>query len=527
MNNKELQFDTKARESMKKGIDLLANAVKITLGPKGRTVIIGRNGSPHVTKDGVTVAKEIQLRNQFENLGCQLLKEAAIKTCDEVGDATSTCIIFTQSLINEGIQLINEGYNPISLKNELETGLQKVIDYIKSNSTKIDGDIEKIRQIATISANNDEIIGNLIADAFNKITEDGVIVVEESTNNDTTVEIINGMRLADRGFLTSHFITNHEKNETVLEKCKILITDQKIHSIRDIIRILEIIVQSQEPLLLIAQDFDGDVLENLKMNVLNGTIKCIPIKCPNFGEYRKQTLQDLAILTGGNYISYDSGVEVTAISYEDLGTAGKVIVRKDNTTIMNGNGDAISIKKHINHIKDLIQKDTEVDNTFYKDRIARIIGGICIIKVGGNTEIEMRERKDRVDDAVCSTKAAIEEGYSIGGGTNYLNAANLVLDKSIYGEFILAETLSTILSQLLCNSGISELESERIIFDLLDNPGNRGYDCKNHSICNMIKSGIIDSTKSQRVALQNAVSIASLFLTTECMIVDEQLINII
>lgn len=524
---KEIKFYNDARSKMKEGIDILANAVKITLGPKGNNVIIG-NTIPHVTKDGVTVAKEINLRDPFQNVGAQLVKEVASKTCTEIGDGTTTSSVLIQAIINCGLATLSE--NPtldnVTLVNQINDCAKNVIEQIQTTSIPITDD--KIRDIATISANNDSELGQLIADAFKQITRDGVIVVEESKNINTSVEIISGMRF-DRGFLAPHFITDQIKNEAVLENPYILITDQKINSTRELINILDPIVSSNKSILLIAEDFDNEVIENLKINKLNGILKVIPIKAPSFGEYRKDLLYDLAILTDGTYVGYDSGLTLNDMQIQMLGRAEKVVVTKDNTTIIGGFGKKEHIDTRVTQLKQQLDniKESQSDQAFLKDflqqRIAKLVSGIAIIYVGGTTELEMKQRKDRVDDAVAATKAAIEEGVVIGGGITYLQISDAITPSN-YGETVIKNALIIPFIQILLNCGLTMEQIDKIhkdLFALHQTDTDYGYNAKTNQIEDLLESGVIDPTKVTKIAFQNAVSIATLFLTTECIIVPE------
>lgn len=524
---KEIKFYNDARSKMKEGIDILANAVKVTLGPKGNNVIIG-NTIPHVTKDGVTVAKEINLRDPFQNVGAQLVKEVASKTCAEIGDGTTTSSVLIQAIINCGLAVLSEnpGLDNVTLVNQMQDCAKNVIDQINSMAIEITND--KLKDIATISANNDIELGELIANAFKQITKDGVIVVEESKNINTTVEIISGMRF-DRGFLAPHFITNQIKNEAVLENPYILITDQKINSTKQLINILEPIVSHNDSILLIAEDFDNEVIENLKINKLNNILKVVPIKAPSFGEYRKDVLYDLAILTGGTYVSYDSGLNITDLNIQMLGRAEKVIVTKDTTTIIGGFGTPEHINTRVTQIKQQLSavKESQSDQTFLKDflqqRIAKLVSGIAIIYVGGTTELEMKQRKDRVDDAVAATKAAIEEGVIVGGGSAYLQISDGI-DPTNYGEQVIKNALLLPFIQILLNCGLTTEQIDKIHNDLYgihQTDSDYGYNAKTNQIEDLVDSGVIDPVKVTKIAFQNAVSIATLFLTTECIIVPE------
>ncbi len=521
--SKEIKFNQQARESIKRGIDILADAVKVTLGPKGRNVIIGTSGKlPHITKDGVTVAKEIELKDPFENIGAQLIKEVASKTCQDVGDGTSSATILAQSIINQGIC---SKQNPVILKREIEEAVEFVINYIKEHAIDISTNPDSIRNIATISTNNDKELGNLIADAISKITNDGIIIVEESKSVETSIEVINGMQF-ERGYLAPHFITDYIKNEAVLDNPYILISNQKITSTKDLVPILENIVQNGQSILIIAEDFDNEVLENLKYNKLQNILKVIPIKAPSYGEYRNHILEDVAIMTDGIHVSYDSGIQIKDIDLSMLGQCEKIIVTKDTTTIIHGKGNQKNIDLRVKLIKDelaqikLDKPDNKIVIDFYEQRIARLSGGIALLKVGGVTEIEMKERKDRIDDAIAATRAAIEEGIVVGGGITYKNAAREIPFET-EGANILVRSLLSPMYQIIENAGES---IDNIVNLLIDD--NYGYNAHTDSVENLLESGVVDPAKVARMALMNAVSIATLFLTTECIIVPEQL-NII
>lgn len=533
MLNKEIKFYNDAREEMLKGIDLLANAVKVTLGPKGRSVIITNpNESPHITKDGVTVAKNIKVANEFQNAGIQLIKEAAIQTVNEVGDGTTTSTVLAQAFIRKLNEQIALGKNPILLKKGFDFAAEQVLESLRSHAKQLkDSDI---KHIASISANNDEVIGNLIADAFNKVGRDGVITVEESSNSETTCNIVMGMQF-DRGYEAPHFVTNTEKDECVLENPYIFITDHKIQLTRDLLNILEPLAKDRKSLLIIAQDYDSEVIENLKLNKLQGTLKVCAIKCPSMGEYRKEILQDIAIVTNGTYLSYDSGLEVSDCCMNFLGRAKKIIVTKTTTTIVDGAGDSNLINTRISELKNTLEKvtDSQMDSKFYRDflkkRIAMLSGGICQIKVGGKTELEMKEIKDRIDDAVCATYAAIEEGVVCGGGLSFYRAGidltNIAIcteDPFNSGYKALVEGLPSVMTTILENAGKAEEKYYPGIQALED----ISYDANQEKFVNMYDAGIINPLKSDRLAFEHAVSIADLFLTTDCMIVPLTIVDV-
>ena len=519
---KDLKFNKDARNSILKGINTLADAVKVTLGPRGNCVIIGSlDGSPRVTKDGVSVAKEIILDDPYENIGAQLIKEAAVKTLNTVGDATTTSTILAQAIVNGCQKALDKGVSPIEIKEGINTALKDVLSYIKDNT--IDINDNDIKNIATISANNDEELGSLIGDAFNKIGRDGVITVEESSNETTKVEIINGMQF-DRGYLAQHFVTDYVKDTCILENPYILITEHKMNRMNDLKFVLTQIAGEGRSILLIAEDFDDSVLEALKANKLSGTLKVCAIKAPSFGEYRKLILDDIAILTGGTNISYDSGLELSDVTMNMLGSCSKVIVNKTTTTIVKGNGKIEDINNRVANIKHelaCVEADPSLNGSFlitlHKERIAKLTGGVAVIYVGGTTDLERSERKDRVDDAVAATKAAIEEGVVIGGGVTYYNAIGNITDDSV-GADILIQALATPI-QLLIRSAGSDPDV------VLPHIGDTcGFNAKTGALVNMYEEGIIDPAKAARLALENSVSVGNLFLSTQCVIVPK-LIN--
>ena len=520
MNNKELKFNKSAREAMQLGINIVAEAVKVTLGPRGRTVMINQgNGIPYITKDGVTVAKEIKLKDNFQDLGAQLIKEVASRTLTTVGDGTTTSVILAQTIINKGLQLIDNGVSPIAIKRDIDLAVKQVIEYIKSISIPIAGDLEKIRNVATISANNDAVLGKLIADAFSKITLDGVITVEESKSTDTTIEVIQGMQF-DRGFVAPHFVTDTVKNIVELLDPVILITEQRINSMRDLVPILEDVAHRNQSIMIIAEDYDSEVIENIKLNKLQGILKIVLVKAPSYGEYRKDILQDIAVLTDGENITYDGGLGINTVEYALLGQCNRVVVTKDSTTIIGGKGKPDAIENRIKQITNLLRTtESDVINDLCKRRIAKLLGGVAVVYVGGMTELEMKERKDRIEDAICATRAAIEEGIVIGGGVTLWRSANIFSDVT-YGVEIIRESVKEPLYQILKNNGVSSNLTE--LFDSAE----KGYDAEKDEVCNMMERGIIDPTKVVRLSLENAASVASLVLTTECIIAPEQ-INII
>ena len=514
---KDLKFDKDARNSILKGINTLADAVKVTLGPRGNCVIIGSlDGSPRVTKDGVSVAKEVILDNPYENIGAQLIKEAAVKTLNTVGDATTTSTVLAQAIVNGCQKALDKGVSPIEIKEGINAALKDVLSYIEDNT--IDISDNDIKNIATISANNDEELGNLIGDAFSKIGRDGVITVEESSNETTKVEIINGMQF-DRGYLAQHFVTDYVKDTCILENPYILITEHKMNRMNDLKFVLTQIAGEGRSILIIAEDFDDSVLEALKANKLSGALKVCAIKAPSFGEYRKLILDDIAILTGGSNISYDSGLELSDVTMNMLGTCGKVIVNKTTTTIVKGSGKIEDINDRVANIKHelaRVEADPSLDGSFlitlHKERIAKLTGGIAVIYVGGTTDLERGERKDRVDDAVSATKAAIEEGVVIGGGVTYYNAIRNITEDDTCSN-ILIQALATPIQLLIQSAGA---DPDIILPQIND---EYGFNAKTGKIVNMYEEGIIDPAKAARLALENSVSIGNLFLSTQCVIV--------
>ena len=517
MQNKELLFNHEARASMLKGMEVLASAVGSTLGPKGQCVVIDDyiDEKPLITKDGVTVAKNIQLKNKFENLGVQLLKEASIRTVETAGDATTTTVVLAYNMIKAAQELIEKGYNPIQLKNDLKPILDQAVQNIKKQAITIkDEDIEKI---ATISSNNDQEIGKLISEAFQKIGRDGVITVEESPSVKTSVDVITGMQF-DRGYESPFFATDPIKGNCVLENCLILLTDQKIQYMRDIVPILEFAVKQHKPILLIAQDYDDEVIQNLKINRLQNRVSVCAVKAPSYGNYRSDILQDLAILTGGKVITYESGIELPKVTESMLGNCGRVIVTKENTTIVDGKGDKAVINARVQQIKNLEEQisnelDSEFLKEFYAQRRAKLSGGIAVIYVGGTTELEMKEKKDRIEDAVCATKAAIEEGYVPGGGMSFVNSfIDLVLVADECYWYNIPQALLSVKKQIMKNCGV----------DFNSLPPYIGFDANLMKEADMIESGIINPAKSDRLALENAISVLNLYLSSSCLIINEE-----
>ena len=534
MLNKEIKFYNDARESILKGINLLADAVKVTLGPKGRSVIITEPKEiPHVTKDGVTVAKSIKFADQYMDAGAQLIREAAIQTVKEVGDATTTATVLAQAFINNLYNCIHNGANPIKLKKGFDLAISDILAVLKELSCKIED--KDIKHIATISANNDSKIGELIADAFNKVGRDGVITVEESSNSETTCNVVMGMQF-DRGYEAPHFVTNEEKGECVLEDPYIFITDHKIQLTRDLLNILEPLARERKSLLIIAQEYDSEVIENLKLNKLQGTLKCCAIKCPSMGEYRKEVLQDIAIVTDGTYLSYDSGLEVSDCSMDMLGRAKRVIITKDTTTIVGGVGSQSIVDSRVEEIKNKLEniKDSQMDGEFYRDflkkRVAMLVGGICQIKVGGKTEIEMKETKDRIDDAVAACYAAIEEGIIMGGGLDFYRVGQKLTvdfigidfyDKDIEnGYFAAINVLPIIVKTIVENAGV---DKDEVFTKIAMSKESVGFDANTEQYVDMYDAGIINPAKADRLAIEHATSVTDLFLTTDCIIVPLQI----
>ena len=520
MQNKELLFNKEARASMLKGMEVLATAVGSTLGPKGQCVVIDDylDEKPLITKDGVTVAKNIQLENKFENLGVQLLREASIRTVEMAGDATTTTVVLAYELIKQADKLINEGINPIQLKNTLKPYLDKIVQNLKNQAIPItDSDIEKI---ATISSNNDSEIGKLIAEAFQKIGRDGVITVEESPSVRTYTDVITGMQF-DRGYESPFFATDPIKGNCVLDNCLILLTDQKIQIMRDIVPVLEIAVRKSKPILLIAQDYDDEVIQNLKINRLQNRVSVCAVKAPSYGNYRSDILEDLAILTGAKVITYESGIELPKVTEGMLGECGKVIVTKENTTIVNGKGKKEIIDARIAQIKTLEEQisnelDRDFLKEFYAQRRAKLSGGIAVIYVGGTTELEMKEKKDRIEDAVCATRAAIEEGYVSGGGVSFIDAVAPLMDENLSKEINqIIVSLLAVEEQIIHNAGAT-------LKDCISAPGI-GFDANKMEWVNMIESGIINPAKSDRLALENAISVLNLYLSSSCLIVNKEI----
>ncbi len=522
---KDIKYNMDARDLMKRGVDQLADAVKVTLGPKGRNVIIEKKfGAPQITKDGVTVAKEVELEDHFENTGAQLVKSVASKTGDDAGDGTTTATILAQSIVNVGLKNVTAGANPMDLKRGIDKAVAAVVEYIKSTAEKVDDNYEKIEQVATVSANNDPEIGKLIADAMRKVSKDGVITIEESKSRDTYINVVEGMQF-DRGYLSGYFVTDADKMECVMDNPYILIYDKKISNIKDFLPILQPAAESGRPLLVIAEDVDSEALTTLVVNRLRGGLKICAVKAPGFGDRRKAMLEDIAVLTGGVVISEEKGLKLEQATLDMLGTCDKVTVTKDNTTIVNGAGEKQSIADRVAQIKNEIANTTSsYDKEKLQERLAKMSGGVAVLYVGANSEVEMKEKKDRVDDALCATRAAIEEGVVAGGGTTYIRALDSLKNlKGVNadeqtGINIVERAIEEPLRQIVTNAGG---EGAVVVQKVREGQGDFGYNARTDVYEDMRQAGVIDPAKVSRVALENAASIAGLFLTTECLIVDK------
>ncbi|MBQ8070076.1 MAG: chaperonin GroEL [Bacteroidales bacterium] len=521
---KEIKFNVDVRSKMKEGADALADAVKVTLGPKGRNVVIDKKfGAPQVTKDGVTVAKEVELEDRFANMGAQMVKEVASKTNDLAGDGTTTATVLAQAIINVGIKNVTAGANPMDLKKGIDKAVAAVVENLKKNSQEVGDDYSKIEQVGTVSANNDNYIGKLIADAMSKVKKDGVITVEEAKGTDTEVKVVEGMQF-DRGYISPYFMTNSDKMEAVLDDPYILVTDKKISAMKDLLPVLEPIAREGRSLLIIAEDVDGEALTTLVVNRLRGTIKVAAVKAPGFGDRRKEMLQDIAILTGGTVISEERGYTLENADIQMLGKAEKVTITKENTVIVGGAGNKDEIKDRADLIRKQISTTTsDYDREKLQERLGKLAGGVAVLYVGATTEVEMKEKKDRVEDALNATRAAVEEGYLPGGGVAYIRAAEAL--KNLPGENedettgirIVARAIEEPLRQIAENAGV---EGSVIIQKIREGKGDFGYNARTGEFVNMFEAGIIDPTKVARVALENAASVAGMFLTTECGIVD-------
>ncbi|WP_185869463.1 chaperonin GroEL [Blattabacterium cuenoti] len=521
---KDIKFDIEARDKLKKGVDALANAVKVTLGPKGRNVVLQKSfGGPQVTKDGVTVAKEIELEDSIENLGAQMVKEVASKTNDVAGDGTTTATVLAQAIVREGLKNVAAGANPMDLKRGIDKALEVVIFDLKKQSREVGGNTEKIKQVASISANNDEKTGSLIADAFEKVGKEGVITVEEAKGTDTSVDVVEGMQF-DRGYQSPYFVTNTEKMITEFDQPQILLSDKKIAAMKDLLPILEPVAQSGKPLLIISEEVEGEALATLVVNKIRGTLKVAAIKAPGFGDRRKAMLEDIAILTGGTVISEETGSKLEDVKLNMLGKAERVIIDKDNTTIVNGGGNKKNIRARVDQIKAQIETSTsDYDKEKLQERLAKLAGGVAVLYVGAASEVEMKEKKDRVDDALNATRAAVEEGIVAGGGVALVRSIkaldNIKVDNSDQdtGVQIVRRSLEEPLRQIVANAGG---EGSVVVAKVAEGKGDFGYDAKIGEYKNMIVEGIIDPTKVARVALENAASVSGMLLTTECVVTE-------
>ena len=523
---KEILFNIDARDQLKKGVDALANAVKVTLGPKGRNVIIEKKfGAPHITKDGVTVAKEIELADAYQNTGAQLVKEVASKTGDDAGDGTTTATVLAQAIVAEGLKNVTAGASPMDIKRGIDKAVAKVVESIKAQAETVGDNYDKIEQVATVSANNDPVIGKLIADAMRKVSKDGVITIEEAKGTDTTIGVVEGMQF-DRGYLSAYFVTNTEKMECEMEKPYILIYDKKISNLKDFLPILEPAVQTGRPLLVIAEDVDSEALTTLVVNRLRSQLKICAVKAPGFGDRRKEMLEDIAVLTGGVVISEEKGLKLEQATIEMLGTADKVTVSKDNTTIVNGAGDKQNIKERCEQIKaQIAATKSDYDKEKLQERLAKLSGGVAVLYVGAASEVEMKEKKDRVDDALRATRAAIEEGIVPGGGVAYIRALDVLegfkgdnIDETT-GVDIIKRAIEEPLRQIVANAG---KEGAVVVQKVREGKGDYGYNARTDIYENLHAAGVVDPAKVARVALENAASIAGMFLTTECVIVEKK-----
>ena len=523
---KEILFNIDARDQLKKGIDTLANAVKVTLGPKGRNVIIEKKfGAPHITKDGVTVAKEVELADAYQNTGAQLVKEVASKTGDDAGDGTTTATVLAQAIVAEGLKNVTAGASPMDIKRGIDKAVAKVVDSIKGQAEKVGDNYDKIEQVASVSANNDPVIGKLIADAMRKVSKDGVITIEEAKGTDTTIGVVEGMQF-DRGYLSAYFVTNTEKMECEMEKPYILIYDKKISNLKDFLPILEPAVQTGRPLLVIAEDVDSEALTTLVVNRLRSQLKICAVKAPGFGDRRKEMLEDIAVLTGGVVISEEKGLKLEQATIEMLGTADKVTVSKDNTTIVNGAGDKENIKERCEQIKaQIVSTKSDYDKEKLLERLAKLSGGVAVLYVGAASEVETKEKKDRVDDALRATRAAIEEGIVPGGGVAYIRALDALegfkgdnVDETT-GIDIIKRAIEEPLRQIVANAG---KEGAVVVQKVREGKADFGYNARTDVYENLHAAGVVDPAKVTRVALENAASIAGMFLTTECVIVEKK-----
>ena len=522
---KDIKFNKDARELLKSGVDQLADAVKVTLGPKGRNVVLGKKfGAPQITKDGVTVAKEIELEDSFENAGAQLVKSVASKTGDDAGDGTTTATILTQAIVTEGLKNVAAGANPMDLKRGIDKAVNKVVGFIKNNAEIVGNNYDKIEQVATVSANNDPEIGKLLADAMRKVSKDGVITIEESKTRDTNIDVVEGMQF-DHGYLSGYFVTDTDKMEVLMENPYILLYDKKISNVKDFLPILQPAAESGRPLLVIAEDVDSEALTTLVVNRLRGGLKICAVKAPGFGDRRKAMLEDIAVLTGGVVISEDKGLTLDKATLEMLGSAKKVTVSKDFTTIVDGAGSKESIAERVNAIKnEIANTKSQYDKEKLQERLAKLAGGVAVLYVGANSEVEMKEKKDRVDDALCATRAATEEGVVIGGGTTYIRAQEALKDlkgdnpDEQTGINIVCRAIEEPLRQIVSNAGG---EGAVVVNKVREGKGDFGYNARCDKYEDLRAAGVIDPAKVARVALENAASIAGMFLTTECIVVDK------
>ena len=523
---KEIKYNVEARELLKEGVDALSNAVKVTLGPKGRNVIIDKKfGAPQITKDGVTVAKEIELEDKFANMGAQMVKEVASRTNDDAGDGTTTATVLAQSIIGVGLKNVTAGANPMDLKRGIDKAVAEVVKSLKAQSSEVGGNIDKIEQVATISANNDKNIGALIAEAMGKVNKEGVITVEEAKGTETYVDVVEGMQF-DRGYISAYFMTDSEKMEAVMEKPYILLTDKKISTMKEIMGVLEPVAQQGRSLVIIAEDVDGEALAALVVNKLRGALKIAAVKAPGFGDRRKEMLEDIAILTGGTVISEDKGLKMEQVTLDMLGSAEKVSITKENTTIVNGDGDKKAIEARVAQIRKQIEASTsDYDREKMQERLAKLSGGVAVLYVGATTEVAMKEKKDRVDDALAATRAAVEEGIVPGGGVAYIRAVDALEqlkgdnEDENTGIQIVKRAIEEPLRQIVANAGG---EGSVVVNKVREGKGAFGYNARTEQYEDLFEAGIIDPTKVSRVALENAASVASMFLTTECVLAEKK-----
>ena len=523
---KEIKFDIKAREELKKGVDALADAVKVTLGPKGRNVIIDKKfGAPHITKDGVSVAREIELEDPFQNMGAQLVKEVASKTGDDAGDGTTTATVLAQAIIGVGLKNVAAGANPMDLKRGIDKAVAAVVEGIKGMAEEVGDDFKKIEDVARVSANNDEKIGRLIAEAMQKVKKEGVITVDEAKGTETTIDIVEGMQF-DRGYISPYFVTNPEKMECAMDAPYILLFDKKISNLKDLLPVLEAVAQSGRPLLIIAEDVDQEALATLVVNRLRGSLKICAVKAPGFGDRRKEMLEDIAILTGGTVISEEKGMQLSTATLQNLGTAEKVTVNKENTTIVNGAGSKDAIAARVAQIKaQIAQTTSDYDREKLQERLAKLAGGVAVLHIGAPSEVEMKEKKDRVDDALSATRAAIAEGIVPGGGVAYIRCLAALKDlkgandDEQTGIAIVERAIEEPLRQIATNAGV---EGAVVVQKVSEGKADFGYNARTDTYGNLLEEGVIDPAKVTRVALENAASIAGMFLTTECVIADKK-----